>query len=185
MSTIAGISVEAFLEGDFPPDAQLVDGEVVVDDPTFWHQELCARIGEALRAWTRSAPGRGCAGYGGNWVLGEGQVYKPDVWWRAVQDLPGGGGVRSDLPPDLAIEVRSPGTWSVDVGRKQTVYEQQGVRELWLVDHPVRTVLVRRRARPGAPHFGVSFDAGPEMAPLTSPLLPGFGLDLADLFDRS
>lgn len=181
MSTIAGISVEAFLADDFPPEAQLVDGEVVMYDPTFWHQELCIRICERLRGWVRSAPGRGCAGYGGNWVLGAGQVYRPDVWWRADQGLPGGGGVRSDLPPDLAVEVRSPGTWSVDVGRKQTVYEQRGVRELWLVDHPARTVLVRRRTRPGAPAFDVTFDAGPDTT-LRTPLLPDFELSLPALF---
>lgn len=60
VSTTTGIGVEEFLAGDWPDGAQLVDN-----------------AHDALRRWTRDAPGRGYAGLGGNWVLAAGQVTEP------------------------------------------------------------------------------------------------------------
>jgi Uma2 family endonuclease len=81
----------------------------------------------------------------------------------------------------LVVEVRSPGTWRFDVGRKRDVYEQVGVRELWLVDTPASTVLVFRRTTPES----VGFDDDAELGPgetLASPLLSGFRLPVDELF---
>jgi len=36
-----------------------------------------------------------------------------------------------DGPPDLAVEVRSPGSWHLDIGPKRDVYEASGTEELW------------------------------------------------------
>lgn len=44
VSTITGLSVEEFRAGEWPRGAQLVEGEVVVNDPTFRHQEMVVRI---------------------------------------------------------------------------------------------------------------------------------------------
>lgn len=38
--------------------------------------------------------------------------------------------------PDLVVEVRSPSTAAKDVGIKRDLYEEYGVKELWIV-HPV------------------------------------------------
>ena len=73
--------------------------------------------------------------------------------------------------PDLAVEVRSPGTWRYDVGRKRELYERHGVRELWLADTASRTMLVYRRSAAVS-----GFDVALELAAdtrLASPLLPG------------
>lgn len=181
MSTTTGISVEEFLSGDWPRDAQLVDGEVVVTDPTLWHQEIAARIMDALRQWSRSAPGGGLAGYGGNWTMAPGQSYKPDVWWTADPGRLDLHAVHNDVPPDLVVEVRSPGTWSHDIGPKRAVYQESGVAELWLVDTPARTVLVSRRSRPDAADFDVLLEVGLG-GTLDTPLLPGLALSIDDLF---
>ncbi len=79
------------------------------------------------------------------------------------------------------MEVRSPGTWRYDVGRKKAVYESGGLPELWLVDTAADEVLVFRRSAPDAP----AFDVAEELShgdTLTSPLLPGFALELDELF---
>lgn len=39
-TTTTGVSVEEFLGRDFPAGAWLVEGEVVVNDPTFEHQRI-------------------------------------------------------------------------------------------------------------------------------------------------
>ncbi len=44
--------------------------------------------------------------------------------------------------PDLVVEILSPNTAKKDVGKKRELYEEYGVRELWIV-HPIEgTVLV-------------------------------------------
>jgi len=175
------LSIEEFLRGDWPPGAQLIDGEVIVNDPTLRHQRACTRLIVALDSWTRTDIGHGEVGFGGNWTVAPGQVYKPDVWWVPGDrqlDLDAG---RHDVPPALVVEVRSPGTWRFDVGRKKEVYEAVSVRELWLVDTPVSTVLVFRHGSRESVGFDDDAEAGPG-ATLASPLLPRFALEIDDLF---
>lgn len=181
MSIATGLSVEQFLAGDWPAGAELIDGEVVVTDPTFEHQRLAGLLFAALHAWTLASPGRGLAGFGGNWTLAPGQSYKPDVWWVAEGRRDGLRGARSDVPPDLAVEVRSPGTWVFDLGPKRAVYEAAGVSELWLVDTPARAVLVHRRSTPSGAGFDVALEIGAGEQ-LTTPLLESFALDVDALF---
>jgi len=175
------LTIEEFLRGDWPPGAQLVDGEVLVNDPTLMHQRTCKRILVALDVWTRAGTGRGEVGFGGNWTVAPGQVYKPDVWWVPGDRSLDLDAVRHDDPPALVVEVRSPGTWSFDVGRKRSVYEEVGVQELWLVDTPASTVLVYRRSSPDSPVFDQDAELGPG-ASLASPLLEGFELAAGHLF---
>jgi Uma2 family endonuclease len=77
--------------------------------------------------------------------------------------------------------VRSPSTWHYDVGVKRTVYEQQGLAELWLVDVRAQTVLVFRRSGPEATGFDVALEVE-RGEQLTSPQLPGFAIALGELF---
>ena len=65
-----------------------------------------------------------------------------------------------DVPPSLVVEVRSPGTWRFDVGRKRDVYQEVGVQELWLVDTPAATVIVFRRATANSLNFDVVAEVG-------------------------
>lgn len=170
------ITAEEFLADDYPVGSELVDGVVHRNDPAFLHQEVVSRLLRALAAWAASEEGHGRAGVGGNWVLDDRHVYKPDVWWRAVRPR----GTRNDGPPDLAVEVRSPGTWALDVGPKLRRYGTAGTAELWLVDPPAQSVLVFRRDGSGA-GFAAAVEIGGAEA-LSSPLLPGFALTPGELF---
>jgi Uma2 family endonuclease len=181
MATQTGLSIEEFLAGEWPPTTQLIDGEAVMHDPTFGHNEIVLRLAWALRDWMRATSTTGRVGTGGNWTVAAGQVFKPDVWWAAEGAVPDLDAVRSDSPPTLAVEVRSPGTWRYDVGRKRQVYEQVGVAELWLVDTPARSVVVHRRSAPGVAVFDITDEAGPGEV-LTTPLLAGFTLAVDTLF---
>lgn len=168
----ARITADEFLSHDYPIGSELIDGVVHVNDPGFRHQEVAGRIYRAFATWSEGPAGRGRAGYGGNWVLSDGHVYKPDVWWAATPPT----GSRHAGPPELAVEVRSPKTWHRDIGRKLTEYGAAGTQELWLVDTPASTVLVYR-----AGSFDDAVEVGPDEQ-LTSPLLPGFALTINELF---
>ncbi len=168
----ASLTADEFLAGDYPVGSELINGEIFVNDPPCPHQEVVARLNEVLRAWTRTAQGFGRAGQRGNWVLAGGNVYMPDVWWAAARPT----GTRHTGPPDLAVEVRSPGTWHRDVGLKLHQYLISRTPELWLVDSPAHTVLVFR---------GTDFRTGVELSggqQLTTPLLPGFTVGVDELF---
>ncbi|MGQ0573115.1 MAG: Uma2 family endonuclease [Pseudonocardia sp.] len=168
------ITADEFLSHDHPVGSELIDGVVHLNDATFVHQEVCARLLGALRDWALDAA-IGRAGFGGNWVLSDHHVYKPDVWWTGTPPR----GTRHAGPPELAVEVRSPGTWARDVGPKLREYERSGTTELWLVDPSSCTVLVFRRDGDAGFEMATDVAAGES---LTSPLLPGFALSLDDLF---
>ncbi len=182
MAVTTGLSATEYVtRREWPRWSQLIEGEVVVNTPSDYHQYLVGELYALLREWARAAPDRGRAGLSVDVRVDERNVYAPDVWWLAGSDRPSRDTVFLPAPPDLAIEVRSPSTWRYDVGVKKARYEANGLPELWLVDHVADTVLVYRRSAPGAPEFDVALELGRGEA-LTSPLLPGFRLELASLF---
>lgn len=175
------LRVEEFLARPPLRGAELIDGDVVMTDPSFEHQRIVLRILRSLLEWVEAGERRGEAGFGGNWTLAPDTVLKPDAWWCREERRPPVDAVWSADPPDLVVEVRSPGTWAVDIGPKLRVYEAAGVHELWLIDTSARTVLVQRRSRPAEARFDQQLDIE-SGAQLTSPLLEGFDLAVAELF---
>jgi Uma2 family endonuclease len=167
------------VEGD---RTQLIDGEVVVNEPTPAHGDAQLVIVIALREWSRSSAGFGRAQLPIDVIVDDRNVYAPDVIWVAdaerIHPEEGLEGL-----PDLAVEVRSPSTWRYDIGPKRTRYEQHGLPELWLVDRASHSVLVYRRSGPEAKEFDVDLEVT-ESETLTSPMLPGFSLPVAEIFAR-
>jgi Uma2 family endonuclease len=168
---------------DRPRFTQLIDGEVIVNTPTSRHQDLLGFIYLKLVMWAAEAEGRGKVSLSLDLRLGDDHVYAPDLLWFSSAHVPQGDVAYVDGPPDIGVEVRSPSTWRFDIGVKKATYERAGLPELWLVDTQADTVLVFRRSSPTLPTFDIALElAGGEQ--LTSPLLPDFSLDIAELFDR-
>ncbi len=115
--------------------------------------------------------------------MSEHDVYGPDVVWFRAERVPSDWEAEHQEIPDLAVEVRSQGTWRFDTGRKRDTYESGGLPELWLVDTQAEVVTAHRRSAPDADAFDVQLAVGSGER-LTSPLLPGFALDVAKLFAR-
>jgi Uma2 family endonuclease len=160
---------------------QLIDGKVVVTEASLRHQRIVGEIYHLLRTWLKEHPGGGEAGIPVNVHLDQRNVYAPDVWWVPEEARPPRDAKRIVGPPALAVEVRSPSTWRYDVGTKKSTYERLGLQELWLVDTEANSVLVYRRSAATVPRFDVSLEL--EVGNLlTTPLIPGFELVLADLF---
>ena len=159
---------------------ELLDGELVMSpSPRLPHQEICMELGALLHLFVKtrglgrvySAP---C-----DVVLSETDVVQPDLLFVANERahiLFDGDNVQG--APDLVVEILSPSTAERDRTVKRALYAQYGVQEYWLVDPDTKTVTV------------LVLDAGAfaEVAchgagqTLTSPTLPGFTVNLNDLF---
>jgi Uma2 family endonuclease len=81
--------------------------------------------------------------------------------------------------PDIIIEILSPGNSKKELKNKYEVYEESGVREYWMIVPEIQAGFVYV-LNPDGRYEGVRplFD---EMV-LTTPILPGFGLDLEEVF---
>jgi Uma2 family endonuclease len=162
---------------------QLINGEIVVTEAGLRHQRITFEIARLLTNWLIEHPGHGEAGIPVDVHLDDFNVFAPDVWWVPEDEKPLRDAERIVGPLALAVEVRSPSTWCYDLGAKKRTYERLGLTELWLVDTASDTVLVYRRSSPQVDHFDVELELEVGES-LTTPLLPGFSLDLAALFDR-
>jgi Uma2 family endonuclease len=171
---------EITVEGD---RKQLVDGQIVVNEPKAIHAVLQWRLAVAIGSWVDAGEGRGLGMMPTDVRMDEYNVYGPDLLWFSEPHVPADLDAYPDRVPDLCVEIRSASTWRYDIGAKKRVYEAGGLPELWLVDDVAETVLVYRRAEPSAPTFDVALELSAG-ATLSSPQLPGFALSLTELFRR-
>lgn len=165
---------------------QLVDGRLVVHEgvPSLPHQNAVANIVVELHNWTRAEPSRGFACLPSDFRMDDRNVFAPDVWWVAEGRRPAPDAEYPTELPDLVVEVRSPSTWRHDRGRKRQLYGEAGVSELWVVDPDDKTIVICRRSAVAAA-AGVGYDVEVTLAgdySITSPLLPGFSMPVAEVF---
>jgi Uma2 family endonuclease len=169
----------------FPDDGlrhEIIDGvHFVSPAPFVRHQVLVGRLFFVLETHLRAHPGTAQVFLAPvDVVLSYYDVVEPDL--LLVR------GERADIltprnvqgAPSLVIEVLSAHSRSRDRQLKRDLYQRSGVQEYWLVDPDASRVSVfRRRGGPG-------FDPTQTLEPgdtLEMPLLPGFSLALAALFD--
>ncbi len=160
---------------------ELIDGRILVNEPTWFHQEIALTIAISLRRWIEDIGGRGAVSLPVDLRISDRDVLAPDVVWYADRSRVAVMASAQLQPPDVVVEVRSPSTWKYDVGVKSERYAGWGVGELWLVDPEARTVVVRRRTRRDEPRFDASAELS-EDDTLTSPNLPGFALRVQEIF---
>ncbi len=161
---------------------ELINGEMVVNRPSLRHQRIVGWIHHQMMRHLDSHPGSGEPGIEIDIPIDEANVFAPDVWWTTPEHILPRDALRAAGPPDLAVEIRSPSTWRYDLGLKRALWEAAGLPELWLVDTEADTVIVLRRSTPDA-GFDVALEVGRDDV-LSTPLIPGFSLDVGVLFDR-
>ena len=172
----------------FPDDPwkryEIVDGELFVSRaPGNDHQLAFYQRLFALEDWNRQTR-LGLVLIGPGLILSDSDSVIPDFVWIRRDRYPLIEGEDKHLhgPPDLVVEVLSPGTANERRDRevKLRLYSAHGVGEYWIIDPRTQTVAVYRRheARLRLEQTLASTDT------LESPLLPGFALPVARLFDR-
>jgi Uma2 family endonuclease len=177
------LTYEDFLK--FPDDEQrheLIDGEhYVTPSPNTRHQRLVVRLVTEFENYFRGhrAGQVFCAPF--DCVFTNFDVVEPDllvVLGDQIEILTEQN-VRG--APAIVIEILSPGTSRRDRGIKRDLYDRGGVREYWIIDPVDNTIQVLGRST--SLHLTSQSELpAPGNDELTTPLLPGFSLNLADLF---
>ncbi len=161
---------------------EIIEGELYVSkQPNWHHQYACTKILQALENWNEQT-GLGIANNAPGLIFADDDDVAPDVVWVSHERLASILGEDGKLhsAPELVIEVSSPG-WSNqqrDRQAKLKLYSRRGVQEYWIVDWQQQSVEVYRRSGLRLKLIGTLLREDK----LTSPLLPGFSLQTAELF---
>ena len=102
---------------------------------------------------------------------------EPDVVWAEARSYL----QRLPQPDDILLLVEvADSSLSFDVGEKQRLYGEAGIRDYWVVDIPGRTVHIFRDPCAGGYHTHMSCSASDTISPL---LAAGISLAVSDLFE--
>jgi Uma2 family endonuclease len=168
-----------------PEDGQrheIIDGEHYVSPaPSLSHQRLAflltLRVGGFVEASRLGlfffAPA--------DVLLSTHDVVQPDLFFISNERAAIAQEKNVQGAPDLVIEILSKGTLQLDKGPKLKAYERWGVREYWIFDRFQRGVLPWKRS--GGSLRSQPFLSAAAGDVLTTPLLPGFELPLAEIFE--
>ncbi len=169
----------------FPDDGkrhELIDGEhYVTPSPTFGHQGVIGNLYFLIRSYLESHNIGQVFVAPLDTILSKFDVVEPDLLFIArarAAELLSSQWVTG--APDLVVEIGSPSTRARDETIKRRLYERAGVSEYWFVDPQIDVVRVYRREDD---RFSRPRELARESGDiLTTPLLPGLELALADIF---
>jgi Uma2 family endonuclease len=168
----------------FPDDGQrheLIDGEhYVTPSPNQIHQIIVGNLHFAIRGYLETHPSGLVFLSPFDVVFTKFDVVEPDLLYISNQRREILTQQNVQGPPDLVIEVGSPGTRRRDETIKRRLYERSNVSEYWVVDPDLEVVRIYRREGDG---YGRAQELTRESGDvLTSPLFPNLDLSLEAVF---
>jgi Uma2 family endonuclease len=147
------------------------------------HQAISGRLYLLIGSWLRDNPLGRIYFAPLDVLFSRFDVVEPDLLYvsneRAAELL---SGQYVTGAPDLVVEIASPGTRNRDETIKRRLYERFNVTEYWIVDPEIDAIRVYRRS---GEHFERPIELSAESNDvLTTPLLPGLRIELAELFEN-
>jgi Uma2 family endonuclease len=139
---------------------EYINGEIVMaPTPTVSHQSVLGNLYVTLYTFVKkNALGRVFPAPL-DVVLPSGDVVQPDIFFLNVKQAERVHAAKrvEEVPPFL-VEILSPGSVTHDMIRKRALYEQNGVREYWIVNTSARSVaqLVLRKKHYALTELGES-----------------------------
>lgn len=169
----------------FPDDGkrhEIIEGEhYMTPAPFLRHQRICGNIHALLREYARRTEAGQVYIAPADVVLSDEDVVQPDVFFIAAARASIINEKNVQGAPDLVVEVLSDSTRKTDMTIKRKLYEARGVREYWIVDPELETLLVYR-AGEGGSHTRAAELSRESKDSVSTPLLPGFSLPLSEIF---
>ena len=164
---------------DLPENAnrilELIEGEVIEKIPRFVLSKLAARIATYIGMYLLQNDIGHLTGADGGYVISESDTFNPDVGYISKERLPVLPEREVLVPPDFAVEVKSPTDTRRALRRKAEKYLESGTRLVWLVFPESRTVEVYVPDKDDVPKGMDEILDGGEV-------LPGFQLAVKDIF---
>lgn len=170
----------------FPEDKRLrheiIDGvHYVTAAPNLRHQDLVGRLHLTIGNYLASHPGVGRVFLSPvDVVFTIHDVVEPDLVFVADDQTDILTEANIQGAPAIVVEIVSKSTRSRDERIKKELFDRGGVREYWIVD-PYRSQLTVHRREGNTLDARMALSAA-DRAVLTTPLIPGFSLSLAELF---
>ncbi|MEL6248053.1 MAG: Uma2 family endonuclease [Cyanobacteria bacterium J06648_16] len=161
---------------------EIIDGELFVTRaPRLEHQDAEGNIYLELKLWNRETKlGKTVCTPGV--IFSEADAVIPDVVWISNERMAGNVDEAGHftIAPELVVEVLSKSQKDKrrDREHKLRLYSTEGVLEYWIADEEQTAIELYRRDQGALRKIGVLLAEDT----LTSPLLPGFSCQVADLF---
>lgn len=156
---------------------EILDGELVVSPaPNLRHQELVLRLASRLSGLVADRRLGRVIVSPFDVKLSDTDVFEPDVLMVLRANESRLLATHLEGPPDLAIEIVSPGSARRDRRGKLRRYELHGIREYWIVDPQGNVVDQHVLAGSAYRHVGRFADS------IELHVLPGVRLDLAAIW---
>ncbi|HEX6099498.1 MAG TPA: Uma2 family endonuclease [Thermoanaerobaculia bacterium] len=160
---------------------ELIEGELVLNPaPVTKHQRVLRKLLTRLDRYFEERGGGEvfCTPY--DVVLSDETIVEPDLLVVMSERASIVREKRAHGAPNITIEILSEGSRRRDEVTKRRLYEQHGVDEYWIVDPAIDVVKLYRRMGTGfEPAVELNTESG---GAITSPLLPGFALDVNFIF---
>ena len=158
---------------------ELLNGELIMAPaPRIAHQLAGGRLGSRLLIFVE-ANGLGWVLFAPTDVaLSDTDVVQPDLMFVSNEraHIITEDNIRG--APDIVIEILSPSTAGRDRTVKRALYAKHGAKEYWQVDTDAKAIAVLLLGADGYELAGIYGEG----QTLTSPTLPGFALDLVEVF---
>jgi Uma2 family endonuclease len=158
---------------------EVIGGELFGEPPPTWrHQLIATELLFQLRTYF-GAGFRGRIATAAGLRLSNEDIVKPDlvVFLEEHHDRIDESAVAAG-PPDLTVEILSPGTAGRDLCEKRALYERSGIPEYWIVDPRAQRTQVLTLVG-GAYREAGLYRSGDT---LVSPLLPGLEIPVIEIF---
>ncbi len=168
---------------DLPEDGnryELIDGELTMaPSPDYFHQKSSHQLDRLIGNYLDANPIGEIFTAPFDVYLGTLNAVQPDLVYISNENR---SVLRSRIhgTPDLVIEILSPSNAQLDLGRKRQIYQEHRVREIWYIYPQARKIAVERLDDTGS-GYGPKQEYT-EDSILTTPLMPGLELSLANIF---
>ena len=112
---------------------ELIDGEIVEKMPSFTPSRIGSRINHLISSYLDDHDVGYVTGEAGGYRMSAEDTFNPEVGYISKVRLPEEPEREAPVPPDFAVEVKSPTDRKREMRRKAEKYLEYGTRLVWLV----------------------------------------------------